>query len=98
MIVGMMRIELRIPGNSSLKGKRQVVKSLIARLHNRYNVSAAEVEDQDVWQTAVVGVVCVTNSARHADEILRHVLAFIEEERLDLDVVSVEREVVHELT
>ena len=98
MIVGMMRVELHIPGNSSLKGKRQVVKSLIARLHNRYNVSAAEVEDQDVWQTAVVGVVCVTNSARHADEILRHALAFIEEERLDLDVVSVERDVMHELT
>jgi uncharacterized protein YlxP (DUF503 family) len=95
MIVGSLLIELRLPGNHSLKGKRQVVKSLIARLHNRYNVAAAEVENNDRWQVATIGVACVTNNAAHAAEILENVVAFIEADRLDLEVVDYTIEVNH---
>jgi len=95
VIVGMLLLQLRIPGNQSLKGKRQVIKSVIARVHNRYNVSAAEVENNDVWQTASLGVTCVSNSARHAEDILRNVVAFIEADRLDIEVVDLAIEVTH---
>ena len=95
MIVGMLLIELRLPGNHSLKGKRQVVKSLIARLHNRYNVAAAEVENNDRWQVATIGVACVSNNAVHAREILESAVAFVEADRLDLEVADYVIEVTH---
>jgi uncharacterized protein YlxP (DUF503 family) len=95
MIVGTLIVELRLPGNHSLKGKRQVVKSLIARLHNRYNVAAAEVENNDRWQVATIGVACVSNSAPHASEILENVVSFIEADRLDLEVTDYAIEVTH---
>lgn len=95
MIVGSLLLQLRLPGNQSLKGKRQVVKSLIARLHNRYNVAAAEVDDNDRWQVASIGVVCVSNNAAHANEILENVVAFVESDRLDLEVIDYSIEVTH---
>ena len=95
MIVGTLLLELRIPGNQSLKGKRQVVKSLIARLHNRYNVAVAEVENNDRWQVATLGVACVSNSAPHAREILEDVVTFVEADRLDLQVSDYAIEVTH---
>jgi uncharacterized protein YlxP (DUF503 family) len=88
MIVGTARLELSLPENGSLKGKRQVVKSLTARLHNEFNVAAAEIEDNDVWQTAVLGVACVTNDGRHADQILSRVVRFVEQSRLDAELVD----------
>ena len=88
MIVGTLIVELRLPGNQSLKGKRQVVKSLIARLHNRYNVAAAEVDQNDRWQAASIGVACVSKSAPHAREILENVVEFVEADRLDVEVVD----------
>ncbi len=95
MIVGTLLIELRLPGNHSLKGKRQVLKSLIARLHNRYNVAAAEVENNDRWQVASIGVACVSNSAPHAREILEGVIGFVESDRLDVEIVDTAIEVEH---
>ena len=95
MIVGTLLLELRLPGNQSLKGKRQVVKSLIARLHNRYNVAAAEVENNDRWQIASLGVACVSNNAAHAREILESVLSFVEADRLDLEIMDYAIEVTH---
>ncbi len=95
MIVGTMLVELRLHGNQSLKGKRQVLKSLIARLHNRYHVAAAEVDNNDLWQMATVGVVCVSNSAPHAREILQAVVSFIEAAPLALEMVDYTIEVTH---
>ena len=94
MNVGLCRITLRLPENGSLKGKRQVVKSLSERLRNRYNVAVAEVEDNDRWQIATLGVTCVSNDARHADEIISKVISFVQETRLDAEVLDCEREVL----
>ncbi|HEX9015002.1 MAG TPA: DUF503 domain-containing protein [Chloroflexota bacterium] len=77
MIVGACRVELHIPTAHSLKEKRHVVKSVLARLHNQFNVSAAEVEDQELWQRAVLGIVVATNDGQHADEVLSRVVSFI---------------------
>jgi uncharacterized protein YlxP (DUF503 family) len=62
----------------SLKEKRTVVKSIVERVKNRFNVSIAEVEDQDIHQSIVIGYACVTNSTRLADEIINKVLKYIE--------------------
>ena len=97
MTVGVMLIRLRLPENQSLKGKRGVLKSLLARLQNRYNVAAAEVGENDRWQLAEIGVSCVSNSTAHANEILSNVVEFVESERLDVEVVDYEIEIVHAL-
>jgi uncharacterized protein YlxP (DUF503 family) len=95
MTVGMLLLRLRLPENQSLKGKRGVIKSLIARLQNRYNVAAAEVGENDRWQAAEIGVACVSSSAPHARQVLENVIAFVERERLDAEVVDYEIEIIH---
>ncbi|TMB97909.1 MAG: DUF503 domain-containing protein [Chloroflexi bacterium] len=95
MTVGLCRVSLRLPENHSLKGKRQVVKSLIARLHNRFNVSAAEIDNHDSWQIASIGVSCVSTDERHADQVLASVIAFIRSERLDAELIDFETELLH---
>src|ERR671914_2183521 len=69
MVVGACRIELHLAENHSLKGKRQVVRSVAARLRNKFNLAVAEIEEQDVWQTAVIGLSCVSNDGRHAHQM-----------------------------
>lgn len=70
MIVGVMSWELALAGCQSLKDKRRIVKSLKDRLHQRFNVSAAEVDYLDMWQRAALAVSVVTNEHRHAEEVL----------------------------
>ena len=93
MTVGVCRVTLRLPENGSLKGKRQVVRSLATRLRNKFNVAVAEVGDNDRWQIATLGITCVSNDARHAQEQLDHVLAFIQHTRLDAELLDSETEV-----
>lgn len=88
MTVGVLRVTLRLPENASLKGKRQVVKSVLERVRQRYNVSAAEIDDQEVWQLATLGFSCVSNDDAHARDILSGVLRYIEGSRLDAEVVD----------
>jgi uncharacterized protein YlxP (DUF503 family) len=92
MHVGVATVELGLPENTSLKGKRMVVRSVTQRVRNRFNVAIAEVASQDAWHTATLGIVCVSNDAQHANEILSKVIDFVESERLDAEVgaVSVE--------
>ncbi|MCH7511312.1 MAG: DUF503 domain-containing protein [Chloroflexi bacterium] len=93
MIVGVCRVSLRLPENGSLKGKRQVVRSLTTRLRNKFNVAVAEVADNDRWQIATIGVTCVSNDARHAQEMLDRVVSYIERSRLDAELIESEIEV-----
>jgi len=77
MVVGTLSVTLQVPGSTSLKDKRQVVRSLIARVRQTFNVAVAEVGDQDLWQSAVIGIACVSENARHADEMCQKVLSFV---------------------
>jgi len=95
MNTGVCRITLHLPGSRSLKGKRRVVKSVISRLRNQYNISVAEVDDQDLWQLATLGVACVSNYDRHVDETLSKVVKFIAQNYPELEVVGHEMEIVH---
>lgn len=77
MMVGLCTLELRIPDVQSLKGKRQVLSSLITRVRNRFNVSVAEIDEQDLWQKAILGVACVANDTGRVNQILDQVLNLI---------------------
>lgn len=70
-------MELYLPQSGSLKGKRQVVKSLKDRVKNRFNVSIAEVGELDLWQKAVLGIASVANEQGFVNEVLDHVMDFI---------------------
>lgn len=74
MVVGLCTIELYLPGVGSLKGKRQVLLSLKDRIQGKFNVSVAEVDANDLWQRAVLGVACVSNDGRHVNKVLDSVL------------------------
>jgi uncharacterized protein YlxP (DUF503 family) len=91
MIIEAVTIKLYAPWVHSLKEKRMVVKSLIDKVRNKFNVSIAEIEDQDIHQTIVLGMVCVACTAVLADSIIESVLIFIEN-NTDAEIVNIERE------
>jgi uncharacterized protein YlxP (DUF503 family) len=90
MVVGTVRIKIYAPWVHSLKEKRMVVKSLCAKVKNKFNVSIAEVEDQDLHQSIVLGIACITSSSAHADKILDTVINFIEGNTVG-DIINIER-------
>lgn len=77
MIIGICTVVLFIPDKNSLKGKRQVVKSIKDRVKSKYNVSIAEVDGQDLWQKAVLGIAFVGNEKKFVNQVLDSVLGFI---------------------
>jgi hypothetical protein len=88
MHVGICTIELRLPGNGSLKGKRGIIKSIVTRVGREFNVSIAEVDAQDIWQRAVLGVSCVSSSSAYAHGQLERVVQWIEENRPDVELLE----------
>jgi uncharacterized protein len=78
VVVGTLTVTLQVPDSSSLKEKRQVLRSLTARVRQTFNAAVAEVGDQDLWQSAVIGIVCVSSDSRHADEMCQKILNFVE--------------------
>jgi uncharacterized protein YlxP (DUF503 family) len=94
MHVGVARVSLHLAEGSSLKDKRMVVRSVVHRARNRFNAAVSEVDSLDSVRTATLGIVVVSNDARHADEMLAKVVRFIESERLDADVGDVETEIL----
>ena len=94
MNVGVCLIRIRLPGSSSLKEKRQVVKSIVSRIRNKFNVSVAEVGDNNARQAATLGVACVSNDGRFSNEVLSHVMDFIHDSRFDIEIVDYEIEII----
>ncbi len=85
------QLHLHLPSNS-LKGKRGIVKSLLARARNRFNVAAAEVDLQDVPGSAVLGFVTVTESRFAGRRILEQLEEWLVEERPDVELVAIDIE------
>ena len=75
MPIGLLTLEIHILDAQSLKDKRQVLRSLKDRLRAHYNVSVAELDHQDVWQRATLGVVSISDSRVLLDSVFRQVLA-----------------------
>ncbi|WP_457570050.1 DUF503 domain-containing protein [Desulfurobacterium sp.] len=76
--IGYIEIKLYIPHSHSLKEKRMVIKRIKERIRNKFNVSVAEIDAHDKWQTSVIAVVTVSTSSGKADETLEKVVGFIE--------------------
>ncbi len=78
MHIGILTLHLHLPGCHSLKEKRRRVKPLLNRLHKEFNLSVAEVDAHDVWQTAVIACVTVSNHGGHAQQMLQNVVRWVE--------------------
>ncbi len=94
MHVGVCRIMLHLPDSGSLKDKRQVARSLSARIRNKFNVAVAEVEDQELRQRLTLAVCCVSTDPAHANEMISKVVAFVEESRRDLELLDYQTEII----
>lgn len=94
MNVGICKVKLRLPDNLSLKGKRQVVKSLTARLKNKFNISVAEVEDNDLWQLATIGISFVSNDQRFTNEVLSKAVNFVVDGQGDYEMLDYSIEIL----
>ena len=83
-----------LPDSQSLKAKRQIARSVVARIRNQFNVTVAEADDNDLWQRLTLGVCCLSNDTKHANEILSNVVAYVEKSRDDLELLDYETEII----
>lgn len=92
MLVGMCKIDLLIGEGHSLKEKRQVIKSLVHRLQNRFNISAAEVGYLDMLRRSEIGFAAVSNESAYLDKIITEAISFVERDSR-VEIINTEREV-----
>jgi hypothetical protein len=91
MVVGVCQVELHIPGSSSLKAKRQVLRSLKDKLRRRLNVAVSETDHQDLWQRARLSIVTVSTEAAVVHSVLSHAQNIVAAEgRVDLIDIEVD--------
>ena len=81
MVIGVVTVDLTIPGSTSLKEKRMVLRSLKERLRNNFNVSIAELDDHDKWQKAVLGLASIGSEKKYVNGTLDKALDLIKEFR-----------------
>ena len=93
MIIAALTVRLRMPWVHSLKEKRMVIKSILARTRNQFNISAAEVDEQDIHQIAVLGFAAVAGDRAQADSILDHMITYIEE-NTEAELIHIDREMI----
>ena len=91
MITGTVLIELHIPGSTSLKAKRSVLNRIKERLKNRFNASVSEVDYQDLWQRAAIGVAIVGIEKRVVENTLSNIVRQVEAEtRVEITQVQMD--------
>lgn len=95
MVIGIGRVIIEFPEGLSLKEKRGPMRSIIRRVRTTFNAAIAEVEAQDAWQTAVLGIAVVSNEQRHANEMLSKIVAFIDENLTEGSLRDYETELMH---
>lgn len=97
MFIGTCRVTFRLAGNNSLKGKRQVSRSLITRLRNKFNVSVAEVDSVESHQTLIIGISCVSKDVGYADGLIDAAVQFLlQDHRLSAEVITVDRDLLND--
>ena len=87
-MVSLLTIKFSIPGCQSLKEKRSAIQPFITRVRKEFNVSLSEVGLQDIWQSAWIGVVCVSNDSSHNSQVLQEVLKYTETNFPNLEVLE----------
>ncbi len=93
MVVGICTVQLEVPARS-LKEKRSVIKPILARVRDHFNVSAAEVDDLDAWQRSTLAFACVSTDANYAHGLLTKVMTFIEQGRFDANILDYQIELL----
>lgn len=88
MALGVLTLYLYLPGCSSLKEKRSRIKPIISRLHREFNISVAEVDEQDIWQNAVIACAMISNDSGQTQRALQKVVVWLEKNWLDAEVVN----------
>jgi hypothetical protein len=88
MAIGYCQIDLHIPFSHSLKEKRSVIRSIVARISQQFNVSIAELDHQDAWQAACLGVVCISYEADRLHQQFESVVHWVEQNRPDVELVD----------
>jgi uncharacterized protein len=78
MVVSVMTVDMRLPGVTSLKGKRHVIRSIKDNVRNKFNVSIAETAFQDMWQRAQLGVSAVSGDRLFIEKELARIIKLIE--------------------
>ena len=94
MNVAVCRLTLRLPENQDLKGKRRAIGSICSRVRKKFNVSIAEIGDNDAWQVATLGITSASNDPAHADKVVSAVVDFIASGREDVEIIGQEQEVI----
>ena len=94
MPAAILILHLHLPGCSSLKEKRGRIKPVLARLHREFNVAAAELDLQDVWQDTIIGCATISSDAVQNQRLLQQVVAFTEQNWPDLELIDHKIEVV----
>ena len=92
-VIGFCTLEVFIGEASSLKDKRRVLKSMLEKVRSRFNVSIAEVDQQELWQRATVAFACVSNERVHADQMISAVIRFLEQ--TDVQITSCNTEILY---
>lgn len=88
MIIIACQIELNLPGVTSLKEKRSIIKSIVKRLQREFNLATAEIGHLDVWQSSQIGLVTIGNDAAHLQRTLEKAVAWLERNRPDVYIVD----------
>ena len=94
MSVGLLTLQIHLPGCSSLKEKRGRIKPLLTKLRKEFNVSAAEVDHLDVWQDAVIACAVVSNDYKLTQRVLQKIADWVDTTWRDVDLVSDEIELM----
>lgn len=94
MVIGVCTIELQVPDSGSLKDKRRIIKSTMARVRNEFNVSVAEVGHQESWQLSTLAFACVSSDAGYARGLLERIVSRIEDGRQGLVLLTYEIELL----
>lgn len=92
MKIAVLKIRLYAPWVHSLKEKRMIIKSLLVKIRNKFQVSAAEVEEQDVHQILVIGVAAIVPHRAQADSMMDEIIDFVEQ-NTEAEIVAEEREI-----
>jgi uncharacterized protein YlxP (DUF503 family) len=94
MAIGILTMQIQLPGCKSLKEKRSRLKPLIARLHHEFNVSVAELNRQDIWDEAIVGCAILGNEIKYTQTSLQTIIHWLNRNWPDIIVVDDHIEII----
>lgn len=94
MAIGVLTLQLELPGCKSLKEKRSRLKPLLARLHREFNLSVAELERQDVWDQATIGCVMISNEHQFSESSLQNIIHWVNKNWPDVTILDDHIEII----